>query len=91
MPNDNSASIAPGSNIEFPNNGPNTGAITRITASTFNLTNIGTYLVQFQVSIAEPGQLCITLDSIEQQNSVVGRATGTSQIVGLNLTLYLDK
>ena len=63
MPNDNSATIAPGSNIEFPNNGPNTHTIiTRISASTFNLSNIGTYLIQFQVSIAEAGQQCITLN-----------------------------
>jgi hypothetical protein len=85
MPNDNSATIAPGSNIEFPNDGPNLGQVTRISASTFNLTNIGTYLIQFQVSIAEAGQLCIKLNSIEQLNSVVGRATVTSQIVGLSL------
>jgi hypothetical protein len=85
MPNDNSATIAPGSNVEFPNNGPNYSSITRTGPSTFNLTNIGTYLIQFQVSIAEPGQLCITLNSIEQPYTVVGGATGTSQIVGLNL------
>jgi hypothetical protein len=57
MPNDNSATIAPGSNIEFPNDGPNSSSIYRISLSTFNLTNIGTYLIQFQISIAEPGQL----------------------------------
>jgi len=86
MPNDNTATIAPGSNIEFPNDGPNVGStISRTGPSTFNLTNIGMYLIQFQVSIAEAGQLCIKLNSIEQQNSVVGRATGTSQIVGINL------
>ena len=85
MPNDNTATIVPGANVDFPNNGPNSGSISRIGTSTFNLTNIGTYLIQFQVSIAEPGQLCIKLNAIEQSYSVVGRATGTSQIVGINL------
>lgn len=79
MPNDNTSTIAPGANIEFPNDGPNSGSITRISPSTFNLTNIGTYLIQFQVSIAEPGQLCIKLNSIEQQYSVVGRANCRSK------------
>lgn len=88
MPNDNSATIAPGANIEFPNDGPNVGSsISRTGPSTFNLTNIGIYLVQFQISITESGQLCIKLNSIEQPYSVIGRATGTSQIVGINLII----
>jgi len=86
MPGDNSATVAPGTDVEFPNNGPNTGTtISRTGPSTFNLTNIGTYLVQFQVSIDEPGQLCVALNLVEQPYTIVGRATGTSQLVGLCL------
>jgi len=86
MPGDNSATVAPGTDVEFPNDGPNTGtAITRAGSSTFNLINIGTYLVQFQVSIDEPGQLCVALNLVEQPYTVVGHATGTSQLVGLCL------
>jgi len=86
MPNDNSATIAPGTNIQFPNNGPIVGTnITRLDASTFNLVTPGSYLVQFQVSINEPGQLCILLNSIELSYTVVGRATGTNQLVGLSI------
>ena len=85
MPSDNPATIAAGSNIEFPNDGPNQGSISRSTASTFTLTNVGTYLIQFQVSINEAAQLCITINSVEQPHTVVGRATGTNQIVGLSL------
>jgi hypothetical protein len=86
MPSDNSGTIAPGSNIEFPNDGPIIGStISRITASTFNLRDSGSYLIQFQVSIDEAGQLCITMNTIEQPHTVVGRATGTNQIVGVSL------
>jgi hypothetical protein len=92
MPSDNSATIAPGANIEFPNNGPNQGStISRITASTFNLTNIGTYLIQFQVSIDEPAQLCIVINTVEQPYTVVGRSTGTNQIVGLSLITTISE
>ena len=39
----------------------------------------------FQVSVTEPGQLVLTLNSAELPYTVVGRATGTSQIVGIAL------
>ena len=41
----------------------------------------------FQVSIDEPGQLLVTLGGAEQAYTVVGRATGTSQLVGMCLVL----
>ena len=76
MPGDNSATIASGTDIQFPNNGLIIGSnITRLTASTFNLQAIGTYLVQFQVSINEAGQLCVALNLLKQVYTVVGRAT----------------
>ena len=43
------------------------------------------YQVLFQVSVTEPGQLVVTLNTIELAYTVVGRATGTSQIVGICL------
>ena len=39
----------------------------------------------FQVSVNEPGQLILTLNGVDQAHTVVGRATGTSQIVGMAL------
>jgi hypothetical protein len=39
----------------------------------------------FQVSVNEPGQLDLTLNSLELPSTVVGRATGTNQIVGFSL------
>ena len=84
MPGDNSATIAVGTDVQFPNNGPITGTnITRLTASTFNLNSIGSYLIQFQVSINEPAQLCVALNLAEVPYTIVGRSTGTTQLVGV--------
>jgi hypothetical protein len=86
MSPDNAATVAPGTDVSFPQDGPISGsAITRITASSFNLANIGTYQILFQVSVTEPGQLILTLNTADLAYTVVGRATGTSQIVGLAL------
>ncbi len=87
MPPDNAATVAPGADVDFPQDGPQSGGITRTGADTFNLSAIGFYQVLFQVSVDEAGQLVLTLDSgggaLELPYTVVGRATGTSQIVGM--------
>jgi hypothetical protein len=86
MPPDNAATVAPGTDVSFPQNGPTSaGAITRLSASTFNLAAIGTYQVMFQVSINEPGQLILTLGGADLAYTVVGRATGTSELAGMSL------
>lgn len=86
MPPDNSATVAPGTDVSFPQDGPNNGAsITRLGDSSFNLAQIGTYQVLFQVGATEAGQLLITLNGADLEYTVVGRATGTSQIVGVAL------
>ncbi|MBQ6817060.1 MAG: collagen-like protein [Bacilli bacterium] len=86
MPPDNSATVAPGTDVSFPQDGPNTtGSITRTTDSSFSLSEVGTYLVLFQVSVTEAGQLVITLNDEEIPYTVVGRATGTDQIVGMSI------
>lgn len=82
MPYDNSSTVAPGTDIQFPSDGPNTGKVLRTSASTFILPTIGLYHVEFQVSVTEPAQLCIALNLVELPYTVVGRATGTSQLVG---------
>ena len=82
MPPDNAATVAVGADVEFPNDGPILGTdITRLTATTFNLASIGIYQVLFQVSVTEAGQLVVSLNGTEIAATVVGRATGTSQIV----------
>ena len=84
MPPDNSATVAAGADVDFPQNGPTSGAnITRLSASSFNLLDIGTYQILFQVGTDEAGQLVLTLNGNDLPYTLVGRATGTSQIIGM--------
>ncbi len=84
MPPDNTAVVAPGTDVEFPQDGPNSGTgIARTGASSFSLAEIGTYQVLFEVSVDEAGQLVLTLNGADLEYTVVGRATGASQIVGM--------
>ena len=85
MPGDNSATVAPGTAVQFPQNGPTSGTIVRLNASQFLIPTAGTYRVLFQVSVSEPGQLQLSLNGIPIASSLVGRATGTDQIVGVSL------
>jgi hypothetical protein len=83
MPPDNTATVAVGGDVEFPGDGPSDGSglIDRLSLTQFNLADIGTYEVSFQVSVSEAGQLVLALNGLELPTTVVGRATGTSQIV----------
>lgn len=86
MPPDNAATVAPGTDVSFPQDGPTSaGGITRTGPSSFQLSAIGVYQVMFQVSVTEAGQLILTLNGADLAYTVVGRATGTSQIVGIAL------
>jgi hypothetical protein len=86
MPPDNAATVAPGTNVEFPQIGPTSSStISQLGASNFLLAAIGTYQVLFQVSVDEAGQLMLALNGVPLAYTVVGRATGTSQIVGISL------
>jgi len=87
MPSDNTTSVAPGAAVAFPNTGPTSGGsdITNTSSTTFQLSAIGTYMVSWQVSVTEPGQLALKLNDTENLTTVVGRATGTSQIAGNRL------
>ncbi len=84
MPPDNATTVSPGTDVSFPQDGPTSGSdITRTSATAFNLGPIGTYQVLFQVSVDEAGQLVLTLNGEDLAYTVSGRATGTSQIVGM--------
>jgi hypothetical protein len=86
MPGDNAATVGVGTAVAFPQNGPTSaGGITRTADTTFQLAAIGTYMVTWQVSVDEAGQLDLKLDAAELPATVVGRATGTNQIVGVAL------
>jgi len=73
MPPNNAATVAPGTDVSFPQDGP----------SSFNLAQIGTYQILFQVSVTEAGQLILTINGADLPYTVVGRATGTDQIIGI--------
>ena len=84
MPPDNTETVAPGTDVSFPQDGPNSGSgIARSGPSSFTLAEIGTYQVLFQVSVTEPGQLILTLNGVDLAYTVAGRETDTSQIVGM--------
>ena len=84
MSPDNAATVAPGTDVSFPQDGPNSGSdISRTGPDSFNLAQIGTYQILFEVSVDEAGQLILTLNGEDLAYTVVGRATGASQIVGM--------
>ena len=86
MPPDNAATVAPGTDVSFPQDGSNSGAdISRTGPDSFNLAQIGTYQILFEVSVDEAGQLILTLNGEDLAYTVVGRATGASQIVGMSV------
>lgn len=84
MPGDNSATVAVGAAVQFPQDGPVSSptTITRATASTFTLADVGNYEVSWQVSVSEAGQLQLALNGTGLPDTVVGRATITNQISG---------
>ncbi len=86
MPPDNTVTVAAGAPVLFPRDGPAADGIIRLDTAEFVLPSVGTYSVNFSVSVTEAGQLVIALDSgsgmVELPYTVYGRATGTSQIAG---------
>ena len=87
MPPDNAATVASGTDVFFPQDGPSSGAggIERFDDNEFVLVEPGTYQVMFNVSVDEAGQLVLRLNGVDLAYTVVGRATGTSQIGGTSL------
>ena len=85
MPGDNAAAIAAGADVSFPQTGTVSPGIARASDTTFTLADPGVYLVLFQASITEAGQLVLTLNGAELSYTLAGRATGASQIVGMAL------
>ena len=86
MPPDNTATIGAGEDVSFPSETAIGGTgISRASDSSFFLSEVGVYQVFFQVSVTEAGQLVLTLNGTELPYTVAGRATGTSQIIGMAL------
>ena len=86
MPPNNPEMVEPGEDVSFPQNAINSGmAISGISPTEFNLAEVGIYQVLFQVPVTDTGQLVLTLNGVDLDHTVVGRGTGTSQIVGMTL------
>ena len=85
MPPDNTAVIAPGADVAFPNSGPGTGSITAASDTSFTVVDAGTYLVVFQVPITQAGQLQLAVNGAGVASTVVGRNAGSDQIVGMSV------
>ena len=85
MPPDNASTVAVGTAVEFPQDGPDAGIDMRAGASSFVLPVTGTYRVSFSVPVTEAGQLGLTRNGVELDYTITGRATGTSPIAGESL------
>jgi hypothetical protein len=85
MPPDNATNVAPGEDVAFPRDGANTPAITRVNDTTFSVSEVGTYLVMFQVPVTQTGQLVLTLNGEVLDYTLTGRNGASSQIVGMAL------
>jgi hypothetical protein len=82
MPADNAATVPVFGAVDFPQDGPSSGTVTRLSPSVINIATPGNYQVHFDVSVTEAGQLGLQLNGSLLTYTVVGRATGTSQITG---------
>lgn len=86
MPTDNPEAIAPGEDVAFPQTGAVGGTgISRASATSFTLDDVGTYEVKFNATAAEAGQLVLTLNGTELPHTVTGRSAADSQITGMAL------
>lgn len=87
MPPDNPAAVAPGTPVQFPHIKALSGGVTAGLPGSLILPTAGSWLLTAQVSVTEPGQLVVARQTggvglfVEDPTTVVGRATGTTQIV----------
>lgn len=81
-PNNNPTAIAQNTAVEFPNSSASTTGITRLTNSTFNLADTGTYLIMFKVNTNTAGQLGIAVNGAVQPNATFGNAADNGIIEG---------
>ena len=81
-PNDNPTAIAQNTAVAFPNTTASTTGITRLTNSTFNLADTGTYLIMFKVNTNTAGQLGIAVNGAVQPSATFGNAADNGIIEG---------
>jgi hypothetical protein len=86
MPDDNATPITPGSDVAFPQNGIIANAnIGRTSDTEFLLNTAGTYLIMWNATVAEAGQLTLTVNDVEYPSTVVGKGAADGEIVGFTI------
>lgn len=81
-PSDNPTAVTAGNAVEFPTTSSQSTGITRLSDSTFNLAEAGTYLVAFRVNSTNAGQLQIAVNSNGLANGIFGTSTEGASIDG---------
>ena len=84
-PGDNPTAITAGNAVEFPTTSSQSTGITRLSDSTFNLAEAGTYLVAFRVNSTNAGQLQIAVNSNGLANGIFGTSTEGASIDGVTV------
>ena len=84
-PSDNTTAVTAGNAVEFPTTSSQSTGITRLSDSTFNLAEAGTYLVAFRVNSTDAGQLQIAVNSNGLANGIFGTSTEGSSIDGVTV------
>ena len=84
-PGDNPTAVTAGNAVEFPTTSSQSTGITRLSDSTFNLAEAGTYLVAFRVNSTDAGQLQIAVNSNGLVNGIFGTSTEGSSIDGVTV------
>lgn len=86
MPTDNPTAITPGNDVAFPRNGviANTN-IGRTSDTDFLLNATGTYLIMWNASIGEAGQLVLTSNDAELPYTVVGTTDEAGELSGFTI------
>lgn len=84
-PGDNPTAVTAGNAVEFPTTSSQSTGITRLSDSTFNLAEAGTYLVAFRVNSTDAGQLQIAVNSNGLANAIFGTSTEGSSIDGVTV------
>ena len=84
-PDDNPTAVTAGNAIEFPTTSSQSTGITRLSDSTFNLAEAGTYLVAFRVNSTNAGQLQIAVNSNGLTNGIFGTSTEGASIDGVTV------
>jgi hypothetical protein len=91
MPTDNPTPITPGNDVAFPQNGiiANTN-IGRTSDTEFLLNAAGTYLIMWNATVTEAGQLTLTVNGTESPSTVVGTGAPDGEIVGFTILNITD-